>query len=927
MKSFRSIVVIVFLFIVLLGLTLYNTANAQAVKRILFDFPEGFSLKQLQLEADQILIKATLPLITFELNDSLFSSADFRIESEFADTLTGSMNDLLLRVYQGELFNGSLNYFVVFVNLGADTINISNVVPLGVSPQRVYITSTGPWSLTRAKLFRPGLAPVSVILPDNAWELGYGTFQIKDDVHMAALARRVGHEGSIRRRYHTIMPPGSSVTYRIYFETYQGDWQNGITHIFRDKYLYDLAAFDNTLFERHDLSWIRHKYMLSCTYAWDFNFYDRHLNRYRYEEYLVEGKKYFGGFDGFILWPTWPILGLDHRNQWDLYYDLPGGIEKVSELSARSRELGTAFFISYNPWDLSTQNQAHLEGMAKLIKETGADGVILDTRGASSRELQDAADAVKPGVVMYSEGMAVVKDMPGIVSGRVHDAIFLSPVLNLNKLIKPDFAIFRVLQLSQGRIKREVDISFFNGYGFELNTFAPGRPEWMPEEFHYMGRLLKILRENSNAFINKDFIPLITTIRDSVYVNQWSVGSKRIYTIYSLVPEGVDQELIEVSPDEEQRMVDLFNHEPAVVIERDGRQYVRVNIPAFDKAFLGTRSEGNIGCIARFDRVINSRIEGGDLLFEASAGDSLLLWAGNPSYQNSYVKFKPGIHRVNIREIFFRYEGKFVLQLFRDGQLSDETIEYLEPGMPRLISRVEPTERASTSPMGMVEIPGGDYYFYSTYGERFIPYPQPDSYKTRVGRFFMDIYPVTNNDFHRFLSQSGYVPADTINFLKHWKNRQPDQQIKGHPVVYVSIGDASAYCAWAGKRLPTEVEWQFAGQGTDSVAYPWGMEPDSLKCNSALGHTTPVKAFPEGKSRFGVQDMIGNVWQLTGDVYDNGAYQFVMMKGGSHFNPTDSWWYVRGGPQPLHYRQMLLQVSEGFERNSTVGFRCVKDAR
>jgi len=74
---------------------------------------------------------------------------------------------------------------------------------------------------------------------------------------------------------------------------------------------------------------------------------------------------------------------------------------------------------------------------------------------------------------MYSEGMAVPKDMPGIVSGGVHDALVLPPPVNLNKLIKPDFAIFRVLQLADDRLHREIACAFFNGYGIEINTMRP----------------------------------------------------------------------------------------------------------------------------------------------------------------------------------------------------------------------------------------------------------------------------------------------------------------------------------------------------------------------------------------------------------------------------------------------------------------------
>jgi len=84
--------------------------------------------------------------------------------------------------------------------------------------------------------------------------------------------------------------------------------------------------------------------------------------------------------------------------------------------------------------------------------------------------------------------------------------------------------------------------------------------------------------------------------------------------------------------------------------------------------------------------------------------------------------------------------------------------------------------------------------------------------------------------------------------------------------------------------------------------------------------------FPAGASPFGVEDMVGNLWQFTQDVYDNGSYYYAIMKGGSYYKPTSSWWYVQGGPQPVSHQQMLLLVSPGFDRNETVGFRCVKDA-
>jgi formylglycine-generating enzyme required for sulfatase activity len=177
-----------------------------------------------------------------------------------------------------------------------------------------------------------------------------------------------------------------------------------------------------------------------------------------------------------------------------------------------------------------------------------------------------------------------------------------------------------------------------------------------------------------------------------------------------------------------------------------------------------------------------------------------------------------------------------------------------------------------------------------------------------------------------FLQATKYVPEDPVNFLKHWNDGNIPEGLEEHPVVYVSLEDARAYADWAGKRLPSEKEWQYAASGNEGFDWPWGHEFDSTRCNNASGNTSAVDAFRKGKSPFGVMDLTGNVWQFTADVYDNGTYYFVILKGGSHYNSTASWWYVKGGPQPNYWHQQLLLVSPSFDRNSTVGFRCVRDA-
>ena len=226
----------------------------------------------------------------------------------------------------------------------------------------------------------------------------------------------------------------------------------------------------------------------------------------------------------------------------------------------------------------------------------------------------------------------------------------------------------------------------------------------------------------------------------------------------------------------------------------------------------------------------------------------------------------------------------------------------------------------------MVFIPAGSFDFMAENTDQFIPYPDTrEPVHIEIQSFYMDKYPVTNALYMEFLSASGYHPADTSNFLKHWVDGKIPAGLEDHPVVYVSPEDAGAYAKWAGKRLPTEEEWQYAAGGLKGYKWPWGNEFDTVKCNYATGVTTPVNQFPKGKSPFGVHDLVGNVWQLTSDIYYNGTYYFVIMKGGSCYQPTSSWWYVKGGPQPVNWHQQLLLVSPSFDRNATVGFRCVKD--
>lgn len=896
-----------------------------------------------------------MPFISFLIGDKLVTTKGCIKLNDSTFTIDNRIN----LTFRNTPIEKGIKIIFFIKNISKDTLVIKNIVPFGESNQHVYITGKGDNWLSRTHLFRPNLEPVNVIVPDNAWELGFSAIESKENKGICALTRRT--RASVMNgkasRFETTLYPSGSIKYTFWADNYEGDWHNALKLMFQERFLYDvdLGKFDNSLFERGDLKWFRKCYSLNIVFNWDSRFYyDYTKNLMKVDDHLKKMKSLFGGYDVYSIWPTWPTLGMDQRNQWDLFKDLPGGLKGVKDLSDICEKNGSKLFICYNPWDESTTyKEGHYKGLAKIIAETNSSGVVLDTWGQSNKDIQKEVDSVRKGVIMYSEGMAIPKDMQTIPSGRVHNALYYPPLLNLNKLIKPDFVIFRVAEEHKEKIRREFCLSYFNGYGTEINDMPAGNPEWVTEQYKFWGDLIRIQRENSDNFNSFDYTPLISTTTDKIYVNEWNTSNKTIYTIFNLIPQGFKGELFKVDKEQNSHYVDIYNYEEINLTEKPDGCYAPVTLPSFNGYDLGTNNEGSVGAIAKFPELlkVNLNVCEDILSFSASKGSTIRIWAGKPAYDKKPIEFGIEEKTIKLLDYFPEYEGKFVIQLFEGSEIIDERILFINYGTARIISKTFITPTTNKPPTGMVEIPLG-YFQCDEYitGDSFISYPESPTKKgerIQMKKYYMDKFPVTNKQFKEFLDATNYTPSDTCNFLKHWKNRTISKGLENYPVVNVSYEDAQAYAKWAGKRLPTEVEWQYAAQTEKMNQWPWvqkkpvkrveeeitstlsvfkleGIEKD--RCNLGDGKMYPVGHFPKGKNPFGLEDLVGSVWQLTNDIYDNTTHRFIIIKGGSYFLPSSSWWYVQGGPRELNYRQYLLRVSQGFERNATVGFRCVKDA-
>ena len=651
--------------------------------------------------------------------------------------------------------------------------------------------------------------------------------------------------------------------------------------------------YDGAQYLRKELAWGQRSFVQPQMMVEDRYFYDPVAGTYTVDRYLDDLAHRYGGIDSVLVWPVYPNIGIDNRNQHDMLCDMPGGLPGLKQMVADFHRRGARVLFPVMPWDIGTRPEgADLwAANARNMKAIDADGINGDTVHGLGREFRRASDAL--GHPLGLEPECPFSD-DAIVAWNTMSWGYWQyrpvPVVSKYKWLEPRHMVNVCERWAKDRTDG-LQSAFFNGVGYESweNVWGIWN-QFTPRDAESLRRIAAIERAVPELLVSPDWEPHVPTLQAGVYASRFPGPQQAVWLLVNRTQHEVTGPQLKVSTRPVTRYFDLW---------RGVELHPKVEGETATLSFA-VEARGYGAILATEGDMISGAVE--KLLPQMAE------WSKMPLAS-------------------FSAEWKVLPQRCVD------------------IARTKP---ATVAPEDMVLVPAARYHFHVSgveiegWGHPAgtdalgvdVQYPWEDVPRmvhdkdVDVRSFYIDRCPVTNAQFKKFLQASGYHPRDDHNFLKDWTAGSYPQGWDKKPVTWVSLEDARAYAQWAGKRLPHEWEWQYAAQGADGRLYPWGKEPDPTaipkqEAGRDLRPATDVDAFPRGASPFGALDMVGNVWQWT-DEYIDEHTRAAVLRGGSYYRPSGSMWYFPQNTRLDQHGKYLL-IAPSKDRAGTLGFRCVLD--
>ena len=647
-------------------------------------------------------------------------------------------------------------------------------------------------------------------------------------------------------------------------------------------------GYDGHRYEEPALKWTHTSFIQPQMMVQDRYFYDPVAGKYTVNRYLDDLEARYGGIDAVLIWPTYPNMGIDDRNQHDMIRSMPGGIPGVKQMIADFHRRGVKVLFPMMMWDQGTHDPGTPwpQAIAELMKEVDVDGINGDTQDGVPLAFAEAAEKVDHPLAFEPEGKpadeAIAWDV--LTWGQYSGQFNFVPGVDRYRWLEARHMVNISDRWNRDK-NDDLQYAFFNGEGWESWENIWGIWNGITPRDGEATRRVATLERGVSRFLNSaGWEPFFPMHFYGVYASRWPVGDQTVWTIVNRNEYDIAGRQMSIPIAAGARYFDLY-HGVELQPERDGKE---------DVLTFSLESHG-------FGAILSTK--------------------GEPE--------------AGMRTLMQR------MQALTSKPLSDFPHEW-QP-LAQQIVEIAGIKAPSPSASGeMVRIPGGAYV-YKVRGIEIegkddvgvdVQYPWENmprrfhEHTLQVKPFFLDKYPVTNAQFKKFLSASHYQPKDNLNFLRDWRDGNFPTGWDKKPVTWVSQEDARAYAKWAGKRLPHEWEWQFAAQGTDGRIYPWGDDwrPSAVPVpdrDRRLRSPDDVDAHPSGASPFGVRDLVGNVWQWT-DEYVDEHTRAAILRGGSYYQPQGSKWYF---PQAYRNDQhgKLLLMAPGYDRAGALGFRCAAD--